>query len=198
MTDKTLLRSGATYLANNPFAVATIDGFSVAASVGVERVIQEYGDISTLGRAVLDHERQSMRVVQARVSKLDGGGFVRLRAGFAEIGALLANDVIVRAAIRIASESHDSFPERRLDPFLTWSEFVYSRLSEAQREGTTREGVDLREACRLLVAAGIGTKDFIALHGLWGEAEALLDRTAAGFIRLLAVDDWEFAEDDLD
>lgn len=187
MTNLSLLRSGARYLSNVPFAIATLEGFGASACMSVEQISQEYSNMSALGSAILDYESKAMRRVQSEIGYSVEAGFMRLVAGFASTGALIAGDIVVRAAVRLAVESRSFFPERDLDPFQTWSGFIGARLEEAKRLGSIRPAVNLPDARDILVSAGIGTRDFIFLHNEWAESERLLYRTALNFVHLVEV-----------
>lgn len=181
-----LVRAGAEYLLAVPYFMGSLEGFAAAASAPLGKVLEVFDDLHALGSAILDYERTALHAVQDQILRSGGSPLEKLRAGFEAIGALLANDVVVRAAFRLATESREAFPERRLDPFGTWRGFVDARLMEAEHAGLLREDLDLLAARDMLVAAGVGTRDLILLRGSWDEAEAQLGGIARSFVFLIA------------
>jgi len=179
------LLAGARLLAAAPFVLVSIE--EVRAAAGTDAASTRYASMHELGSAVLDHERGSMHAVQARVTTAATDPLDLLRRTFHAIGELLADDAIVRAGIRIAFESREHFPERRLDPFATWSSFAAACLTAARAKGLLRPDLDVESAAWVVVAASIGTKDYLALHDRWPEAPERFDGTLDALLPLLAL-----------
>ncbi|WP_116241493.1 hypothetical protein [Microbacterium bovistercoris] len=179
------MRAGAEYLLAVPYSAASLEGFSLTSSISKGEVVEAFDDVHSLGTAILDHERMALHAVQDRIMRSTGTPLEKLRVGFAATGALLADDVVVRAAFRLAMESREAFPERRLDPFRTWRGFVGERLAEAEHAGLLRTGLDLLGVGELLVTAGMGIRDLIFMHGLWDEAEERLHNAVTCVISLI-------------
>ena len=172
MTD---VRALALESASRRLAVAPLSGVTWAelvqdAGVPVEQIARVYPTVHVIASAVLDHERASMRTAQERAFKATVDPLERLTLVFQFVGESLATDMLVRAGVRIASESRHLFPERRLDPFATWEKFVSAQLIEGASSGLIREGIDVPAAVRVLVAAGMGTVDLLAFHDAWDDA----------------------------
>lgn len=182
-----VLRAGAVLLAERPFAEVSLADVSAATGIPRERLIAFFVDTRALGSAILDHERAAMHRMQENAPALPDAPLVELRAAFAAVGRLLAEDVVVRAGVKLAAEARARFPERRLDPFRTWQGFVDARLERAQRLGQVRAGTDLGTVSRLIVAGGMGTKDFLAMRGDWTESEMRFDEMISTIIGLISV-----------
>lgn len=173
---QSLLEAGAQLLAEKPYAAVTLQHIAVNSGTDIARVTGYFPTLHQLASSILDHERRSMHVVQHRVAMLRDP-VERLLLTFRWVGDNLANDIIVRAGVRLAAESRDAFPERRLDPFATWEGFVSDQLAVAQADGLLPAEVDAKALTWLLVAAAMGTKDLIAFRDRWSEAPQRLEAT---------------------
>lgn len=184
-----VLRAGAAYLATQPFAGASLEALSRTSGIPLDEITRGFPTLHHLGTAILDHERKAILAVQARVkARSVEGPMVVLEAAFRSVGALLAKDVLVRAGVRLATEAREQFPERRLDPYAVWERFVHDLLGEAQASGALRAGVDVAGVSRLIVAAGMGTKDRLALHDRWEDAADELGHMTTTFAGLIVAD----------
>jgi len=179
-----VLRAAATILGQEPFVTVTLERVSATARVSQEEVTARFASMHHLGSAILDHERASMRHIQERVAD-DDDPLEQIVHAFRLVGENLAKDIVVRAGVRIAQESRREFPERRLDPFRTWESFVDSQLRDAVRREMVRGDIDIGKAVRLIVVAGMGTKELIAVRGNWTDAPELLGNTATDMLSLI-------------
>ncbi|MFK4762060.1 hypothetical protein ACI3KS_14080 [Microbacterium sp. ZW T5_45] len=182
-----ILRAAGDRLAREPFSSVTLDLIAGDARLPSTDVRGMFRDMYEVGSAVLDHERASMHVVQERSSGGTDNPLERLALAFRLVGENLANDIVVRAGVRIAAESRDYFPERRLDPFHTWETFVAAHLTQAYDRGLLRTDLNLSSTTWILVAAGMGTKDLLAFHGAWSDAAERLESTARHILTLISI-----------
>lgn len=182
-----LLQAASERFVTTSFPEVTMADVADAAGVPREVARAVFPSVRDAGAAVLDHERESMHAVQAQVAERGGSALDRIVLAFRLVGENLADDVVVRAGVCLASGSRRFFPERRLDPFQTWTTYVDQMLASALRTGELRPGVDTQLATWIVVTAGMGTMDFLRLHDRWQDAPAMLARTAEGAAGLLAV-----------
>ncbi|SFR33819.1 DNA-binding transcriptional regulator, AcrR family [Microbacterium azadirachtae] len=183
---RVILESGASLLAARPFAEVSLADVSVATHMSLAHVERHFEDMHALGTAMLDHERSAMRSMQAKVKGDPSAPLTDLRDAFRSVGQLLAEDVVVRAGVKLAAESRHHFPERRLDPFRTWQNFVDERLRRAHELGQLHDTADIEAIVRLIVAGGMGTKDLLAVHGTWSEAESRFDEMISAVLKLIS------------
>ncbi len=175
----------ASRLARAPFAVVTFEDITADAGLPQEYVQTLFADMHDVGAAILDHERASMRAVQERVSRDGSDALEQLVLAFRLVGENLASDVVVRAGVRLAAESREHFPERRLDPFRTWESFVTAQLTRARDAGLLKERVDIADTVWIVVAAGMGTKDLVAFQGAWDQAPTRLEAVVRSIVSLI-------------
>ncbi|WP_346035208.1 hypothetical protein [Brevibacterium picturae] len=135
--------------------------------------------MKTLGAAILTYEGAAMREAHRLAASQYPHPLERVEASFRLVGDRLASDVIVRAGIRIAAEAASCFPERNIDPFRTWKAFVVGALEESVAEGEIRDGVRIEAAARVLVSAGMGTKDLLTFTNDWDSAGERLAEVAS-------------------
>ncbi|WP_156524748.1 hypothetical protein [Paenarthrobacter nicotinovorans] len=109
-----------------------------------------------------------------------------LRATFHAVGLNIETQPLVRAGIRIAAESHEMFPERKIDPYRTWEGFVTGRLILAQERGMLKPGVDVAEVSWLLVSAGLGTKELMRIQTSLDQISIRLDATVECVLALIS------------
>ncbi|MBF0816244.1 hypothetical protein [Microbacterium paludicola] len=178
-----VLTAGADLLARHPLNSVQLSDVAKAADVTLEEVANDYPSIRRLAADVLDHERASMRDVQRR-AELEHSPVRRIVAAFRLVGENLAADIVVRAGVRIASESREQFPDRRIDPFQTWQSFVRGQLEEELAAGR-RLAIGIERGTWLIVASGMGTKDLIAFSGDWDSAPEMLAQTASDILELV-------------
>lgn len=182
-----LLYVAASRLARVPFAAVTIDDIVADSGLPNFYVRGLFADMHEIGTTVLDHERASMRTVQERVSKAGTDPLEQLMLAFRLVGENLASDVVVRAGVRLASESREYFPERRLDPFRTWEAFVTTQLTRARDADLLKKRVDIANTVWTVVAAGMGTKDLIAFHDAWDQAPTRLEAVVRNIVSLIRI-----------
>lgn len=182
-----LMLVAATLLTQSPFATVTMKDIAVASGTPQASIEILFEDMHALGAAILDHERASMHAVQSRLSRDPSHALEKLVLAFRLVGENLASDVIVRAGVRLAAESREHFPERRLDPFRTWEMFVTAQLVAARDAGLLKKPVDIAETVRVFVAVGMGTKDLLAFRDDWDHSAARLDAAARSIVDLIRV-----------
>ncbi len=170
-----ILQAAAEMLAAEPYITVTLERIAAIVHVPIESLEMWFPTMHALGAAVLDYERECMQRTQREAAQRTSDPIERLLYVFRSIGADLANDVVVRAGVRLADESRQHFPERRLDPFAVWRDFVFRQLDEAKDMGLLHDRVNLDETVWLIVAAGMGTKDLLASRNAWTEAPARLE-----------------------
>lgn len=180
-----IMRASAEILERRPYETVTLLEVAEVARLDAADVGDYFESMHELGSAILTHEGDSMRTAQRRAhgdaqDALDG-----LRLAFRYVGENLANDSIVRAGIRIASESHHCFPERNINPFRTWRGFIATVFDDARADGSIQHDASVDDAAWLLTAAGLGTKDLLSFTQDWREAPELLERVANQVIRVL-------------
>lgn len=181
-----LMTAGARQMATLPLASVMYGDIARDADVEATRAREVFPTKFALADAILDHERASMRAAIADVTRADIPPLEKIVRAFEVVGSKLASDIVVRAGVRLASESRDHFPHRRLDPFQTWSSFVSSRLLEAQDMGELHDiRLDIDATVRLFVSAGMGTKDLIAFDNSWASAETQMGAAAMTITRLM-------------
>lgn len=177
-----VLHAAAEILQHRPFETVTLAHVSEAVDLDEVVVRAIYGSMHELGSAILAHEGESMRNAQRRAQRDAQEPLERLRIAFRYTGDNLAEDVMVRAGIRIAGESHHCFPERNISPFRTWRSFISAALDDALAAGAIRPDVSVEDAAWLLTAAGLGTKDLLSFTNDWQAAPALLEQVAVQVI----------------
>ncbi|GAA2030890.1 hypothetical protein GCM10009720_08930 [Yaniella flava] len=165
-----LLRVAAARLAKVPYSSVKIADVAKDAKVPEELIYRQFRDMHEIGSSILEHERSSMSNVQQRVLGMRLSPLEQLAEAFRMVGENLSKDIVVRAGVRIASESRNYFPDRRMDPFRTWEGFVSSQLSRAQDLGMIRVDLDLNSITWVIVAAGIGMKDILSVSNSWDTA----------------------------
>ncbi len=181
--DKILAAAGE-LLSAQPYDTVSMPDIVEASGLGDADVLDVFDSMHDIGAAVLDHEGNSMRAAQRRAALEEENPVARLCLTFRLVGENLATDVLVRAGIRIAGESHHRFPERKINPFRTWHGFIASSLQEAVgRDVLSREPSTIDDTAWLLTAAGLGTKDLLMFTGDWDKAPMLLERTARQALR---------------
>jgi len=173
-----LLRIAGEELTRRPFAAVSLADLADAAGVSATEIEGYFSDMTSVGDAILDRERSSMRDVIARLHVETVNPSQKIVRAFELVGVNLRSDPVVRAGVRIAAESRHDFPHRRLDPFATWQTFVVELLEAAVSAGELHVSAGLDQAARVLVAAGMGTKDLIAFRGTWETAPAQMASTA--------------------
>lgn len=181
-----LLRTASEHFTIQSFPEVSMTDIAAEAAIPSAVALKAFPSTHDIGTAVLDHERASMHAVQAQAASLSGSALDRLVLTFRLVGENLADDVLVRAGVCLASGARQFFPGRRLNPFQTWLSYVDDLLSTARADGDLREDVDLTSATWLTVSAGMGTMDFCRTQGEWHDAPRLLEQTALSMVALLS------------
>lgn len=183
-----LIDAGAARLAEEAFAAVRFEDIARDAGIEEQAARGVFRSKTELASAILDHERLSMRTAMAEVVTQDAPPLEKLVQAFGRVGQNCADDVVVRAGVRLAAESRRYFPERRLDPFETWRAFVTAQLVHARCDGTLRDGIDTDDAVWLFVSAGIGAKDLIGFHDSWDRAGTQMAGTARTLVRMVSTE----------
>lgn len=181
----TVIEAGARLLSTQPFLTASLADVAHASKLPIEQVKALFPTMHDLGCAILDHERASMYHAHQRALEATQDPLERLLLTVRAVGENLAGDIVVRAGVRLASESRRSFPERRIDPFRTWESFVATQLAAAEAQGVLRDEIDREQMVWLFVAVGMGVKDLLAFRGDWADAPAQLENTLAIVLSLI-------------
>lgn len=179
------LMVGAKYLLEVPLSFASMTELANSAKISEADILRYYTDIHDLSSAILDYERDAMRKIQDRLDDANIAGLSKIVKAFSATGLAISEDPIIQAAVRMASESRFFFPERKLNPFDTWKEFVETSLIEAEQDHSLTKSIPILEARDLVVSSGVGIKNYIVIHECWGDAERLFDRIANNFTVLL-------------
>lgn len=172
-------------MARDAFAEVHYD--DIARDVGLEpgEARSLFADKAEIANAILDHERASMRTAMAEIIGQSISPLHKIIQAFESVGENCERDILVRAGVRLATESRQYFPHRRLDPFETWRAFVTSQLMHARGDGLLRN-IDIEDTVWVLVAAGMGAKDLIAMRGAWENAGTRMADTARTVVSLIA------------
>ena len=180
-----ILMAAANLLIAVPFPQVTLDDVMRGTSLHTSHPGTQSLSMHAIGAGILDHERASMRSAKESAFAASEDPLERLVYVFRTVGENLAHDTVVRAGVRIAAESRQYFPERRIDPFLTWERFVTTQLEHAHLKHSLRADIDIPGAVRIIVAAGMGTKDLVAFQDAWNEAPARFEETIVGVVELM-------------
>lgn len=180
-----ILRAAAVRLARDAYADVRYDYIVRDAGLEMWEAQLLFADTAEIANAILDHERASMRTAIAGIIGQSISPLHKIIRAFEAVGENCERDILVRAGVRLAAESRQYFPHRRLDPFETWRAFVRSQLMHARGDGRLRD-VDIEDTVWVLVAAGMGAKDLIALHGSWENAGVRMANTARTLVHLIA------------
>lgn len=180
-----LLQAGAARLATEAFAAVRFEDVARDAGLDLQLVRAIFPRKTDLAGAILDHERASMRSTMEEIVGRDLPPLEKVVRAFERVGQNCHEDLLVRAGVRLASESRRHFPERRLDPFETWRAFITAQLLHARGEGVLRD-INIRGAVWVLVSAGIGTKNLIAFHDSWDSAADQMAATARTIVCLIS------------
>jgi len=192
MTDRdelrlSILEAAAVILIDNTYAGVSFGRIAEGAGLEPEALAAVFPSMRDIASAILDEEGRSMRQAQrasaflAKDNPLDA-----LRVTFHAVGLNIETQPMVRAGIRIAAESHEMFPERRIDPYRTWEEFVTGRLGLALERGMLKPGVDIPATSWLLVSAGLGTKELMRFQNTWDQITKRLDATVDCVLGLIS------------
>ncbi|MFJ6456589.1 hypothetical protein [Paenarthrobacter sp. NPDC091669] len=181
-----ILEVAAVILCKNRYEDVSLEQVRQATGLTEDHFQAEFASMREIAEAILDLERASMKFAQ-QVGEDAGvaGPLEALRAAFRVVGRNIESRPAVRAGIRIASESREAFPNRRLDPFLTWRSFVVKQLEAAARQSLIHPSTDVDRAAWLLVSAGLGTKELVRFCGEWDRMSERLDDTVDCVLNLM-------------
>ncbi len=182
-----ILHAAATLLAEHRYDTVDLAQIATSAGLQFEQLHEHYPTMHAIGTAILTAEGSSMRAAMAQAQQRGGTPIEVLEHTFELIGANMASRAEVRAGMRIAAESRQFFPERKIDPYRTWYAFVSSQLQAAESAGLLRAGTDLDAISWLIVSAGMGTKDLVAFREAWDEIAERLNTTLSSILRLITV-----------
>ncbi|WP_121867938.1 TetR/AcrR family transcriptional regulator [Glutamicibacter nicotianae] len=180
-----ILKSSSRLLADRPFEAIKVGNIAEFCGMPDTAVLEHFSSMHELGSAILTYEGESMRAMQAKAAADQPDPLKRIPLVFRLVGENLAHDIIVRAGIRIAAESHHCFIERKINPFRTWEKFLVSTLQESIELGLIAASTDVEEAAWLVTVAGLGTKDLLSFSGKWNEAPELLEKSATLALRTI-------------
>ncbi len=181
-----LLSAGATLLAEKPLVEVDLPGVASVAGVTVQQLRRVYPSVADLSVDVLDHERASMRAAIQALLESDASSLQKVVDAFEMVGRNCANDIVVRAGVRLAAESRHHFPDRALNPFETWHRFVVGQLLQARHEGSVACELDIDSVASVIVMAGLGTRDQIQTRGSWSDAAAEMRQTGQVIVQLVS------------
>lgn len=180
-----VLEAAAAVLSTKPFAAVALEDVARVAAVDVEVVRDMYPSVSAMGGAILDLERARMHELIRRLASEQSDPLAGIIVAFEAVGREWADDIVVRAGVRLSAESRHHFPERRLNPFETWRSFVAARLEIARARSLLRPRVDVTDMTWVLVAAGIGAREIISREDSWQSAPDRMARAAHTLVDLI-------------
>ena len=183
---QSVILAAAKLLAESPFAAVSLDQVSRSSHVALGTIREHFPSMHDLACSILDAEGDAMRGAQHRASNEVMNPLDRLRSAFRIVGENMSTNVVVRAGMRLASESHQYFPERNIDPYRTWQKYISSELSDAHSRGMLVDGVDIQSVTWMLVAAGMGTKELVAFRKVWHEVSPRLEATLGTVLDIIS------------
>ncbi|WP_159500336.1 TetR/AcrR family transcriptional regulator [Microbacterium sp. 18062] len=183
-----ILDAAARLVADGGYEALTFEHVADAASIPVAAIEEHFASRHALASAILDSEGASMRRAQQHARALSDVPLEVLRNTYRIVGDNLATIPVVRAGVRLATEARRYFPERRIDPFRTWDQFVTDLLEQAKGAGHLKPGTDIVAATWVLVAVAMGTRDLLAFRDAWSEAPTRLHDSASAVIALISAD----------
>ena len=182
-----VMEAAALILIDNAYADVSFSSIAEHAGMGPEALVTVFPSMRDIASAILDEEGRSMRQAQRDSALLaNENPLIALRATFHAVGVNIETQPMVRAGIRIAAESHEMFPERRIDPHRTWGKFVTGQLVSAQERGMLRPGVDVAAISWILVSAGLGTKELMRFQNTLDQISKRLDATVDCVLALIS------------
>jgi len=182
-----IMEAAAVILVDNAYADVTFSSIAEHAGMGPEALAAVFPSMRDIASAILDEEGRSMRQAQRDSASLANEyPLDALRATFHAVGLNIETQPMVRAGIRIAAESHEMFPERRIDPYRTWGEFVTGQLVSAEERGMLKPGVDITAISWILVSAGMGTKELMRFQNTLDQISKRLDATVDCVLALIS------------
>ncbi|MEV7444046.1 helix-turn-helix domain-containing protein [Streptomyces sp. NPDC091204] len=189
-TRETLIRAAAEVFAEQGFVTASIAAISRRAGVSAGGLHFHFENKTVLARAVEERAAQALRRVTterwgggAASSAVDGNALQVLVDSSHALLALLAADVVVRAAFLLCA---DVSRRSAIDLRRQWRLWVEAVTRAAARQGVLAEGLSPQDAAGVVVAAtvglealGAGDRDWLAPHALTRFWVLTLPRLAA-------------------
>ncbi|MFJ8166448.1 ScbR family autoregulator-binding transcription factor [Streptomyces sp. NPDC096136] len=154
-TRESLIRAAAEVFAREGFTAASIAAISRRAGVTSGALHFHFDGKTSLALAVEERAARTLReAAAAQGERVDADGPLRVLVGSTDtLLALLAEDVVVRAAFALSADTgHGS----RTDLRRQWRLWAAELLVAAERAGLLAEGVSPQEAARLVVALTVG------------------------------------------
>lgn len=161
---KQILDASAEIFCAMRFEKVTVTDISNKSGVPEDLIVALFSDTKTIANQILDIERNSMRQAITVASKELSNPVESLKSAFSTVAWNIVHSVKIRAGIRLAAESSEYFPDRKLDPFGTWQLFVHSKVKEAQSLGLMRTDMSPDDITWVIVSAGIGTKELLRMQ----------------------------------
>lgn len=175
-------------LASRPFAEVTLQLVAEVAGLRHDDVESAFASMREIGIAILEAEGTSMRLAQKAAYQQTTHPVEVLRLTFQYVGENMASKPVVRAGMRIASESRGHFPERAIDPFRTWRNFIHSQLSLAETMGLLKPHINIEAITWLLVSAGLGSKELVSFRDAWDEIGHRLESVLDAVLHLILLE----------
>ncbi|MEU9086284.1 ScbR family autoregulator-binding transcription factor [Streptomyces sp. NPDC048357] len=197
-TRETLIRAAAEVFAEQGFVTASIAAISRRAGVSAGGLHFHFENKTVLAQAVEDRAARALRQVTterwgaaASSGTVDGNALQVLVDSSHALMALLAADVVVRAAFLLCS---DASRRSAMDLRRQWRLWVEALTRAAARQGALAEGLSPQDAAGVVVAATVGLealgareRDWLAPHALtrfWALAlpQLAADGTLGGLV----------------
>ncbi|MDX3538526.1 helix-turn-helix domain containing protein [Streptomyces sp. MB09-01] len=177
-TRETLIRAAAEVFAEQGFVTASIAAISRRAGVSAGGLHFHFANKTAIARAVEDRASRALRRVTterwgaaaAPAGAVDGNALQVLVDSSHSLMALLASDVVVRAAFGLCADvSHRSETDLRRQ----WRLWVEAVTRAAARHGALADGLAPQDAASVVVASTVGLealgaheRDWLAPHAL--------------------------------
>ncbi|WP_327411537.1 ScbR family autoregulator-binding transcription factor [Streptomyces sp. NBC_01233] len=171
-TRETLIRAAAEVFAEQGFVTASIAAISRRAGVSAGGLHFHFESKTVLAQAVEDRASQALRrvtterwgVAAAPSGAVDGNALQALVDSSHSLMALLASDVVVRAAFGLCADvSHRSGIDLRRQ----WRLWVEAVARTAARHGALADGLAPQDAASMVVASTVGLETLGAREGHW-------------------------------
>ncbi|MFE9932610.1 TetR family transcriptional regulator [Streptomyces sp. NPDC005533] len=190
-TRETLIRAAAEVFAEQGFVTASIAAISRRAGVSAGGLHFHFENKTVLAQAVEDRAAQTLRRatterwggVAASSAMVDGNALQVLVDSSHALLALLAADVVVRAAFLLCA---DVSRRSAIDLRRQWRLWVEAVTRAAARQGVLADGLSPQDAAGVVVAATVGLealgardRDWLAPHALTRFWAVTLPRLAA-------------------
>lgn len=186
--DQLIIEAASRLLSSRPFAEVTLQLVAELAGLRHDDIEAAFESMREIGIAILEAEGASMRLAQKMAYQQTTHPIEVLRLTFHNVGENIASKPIVRAGMRIAAESRGYFPERAIDPFRTWRNFIHRQLSLAETMGLLKPHIDIDAITWLLVSAGIGSKELVSFRDAWDEIGHRLESVLDAVLKLILLE----------